>query len=130
LRSSPGSEDWPDPLDGVIADPNHHLVLFENDRVRVVQTKVRAGETTPLHTHVLPTLLYVLSGSHVVRRNDGGDVLVDTRTDDPRFVMPPVQWSEGIDRHTLENPGPDDLVVIGVELKMLTTLGAPAMNTR
>jgi hypothetical protein len=117
VRSSPGSEEWPDLLDGVIADPDHHLVLFENDRVRVVETKIRIGETTPLHTHVLPTVLYVLSGSHFIRRNDVGEVVVDTRTNHPPFVMPSVQWSEGIDRHTLENPGPDDLVVIGVELK-------------
>lgn len=111
------SEGWPDPLDGVIADPDHHWVLFENDRVRVVQTQVKAGETTPLHTHVLPTLLYVMSGSHFVRRNGEGEVLVDTRTMQPPFVMPRVQWSDGTPQHTLENPEPDDLVVIGVELK-------------
>jgi len=101
LRPGPGSEAWPDPLDGV----------------RVVQTRIHAGETTPLHTHILPNVSYVLSGSHFVRRNGAGDVLVDTRTDDPAFALPSVQWSEGIDEHTLENPGPEDLLVIGVELK-------------
>jgi hypothetical protein len=43
--------------------------------------------------------------------------LVDTRTIDPPFVLPPVQWSDGIAKHTLENVGLDDLFVIGVELK-------------
>ena len=41
---------------------------------------------------------------------------MDTRNLEPPFVMPPIQWSEGTPEHTLENPGPDDLVVIGVEL--------------
>ena len=113
--------EWPHPLDGVIADPGHHRVLFENERVRVVETTVRAGETTPLHTHVLPTVLYAISGSHFVRRNFQGEVLVDTRDLKPPFVLPPIQWSEGTPEHTLENPGPADLVVIGVELKDQTT---------
>jgi hypothetical protein len=110
-------DDWPDPQDGVSADPDHHRVLFENDRVRVVETIVRVGETTPLHTHVLPTLLYAISGSHFVRRNESGTVMVDTRRHGANWSLPLVQWSDGIPRHTLENPGPDDLVVIGVELK-------------
>jgi hypothetical protein len=92
-------------------------LLFENDRVRVVETIVRVGETTPLHTHILPTVLYTLSGTHYVRRDAGGVVQVDTRNIDPPFTMPPVQWSDGISEHTLENPGPEDLIVIGFELK-------------
>ena len=111
------TEAWPDPLDGVVADPQHHRLLFENDQVRVVETIVRAGETTPIHTHVLPTVLYAISGSHFVRRDENGVVLLDTRSLAPPFVMPPVQWSDGTPKHTLENPGPEDLVVIGVELK-------------
>jgi len=111
------SDGWPDTLDGVIAAPDHHWVLFENESVRVVETSVKAGETTSPHTHVLPTVLYVISGSHFVRRNSDGEVLVDTRTKQPPYVMPPVQWSDGVLQHTLENPGPDDLIVIGVELK-------------
>jgi hypothetical protein len=92
-------------------------VLFENEQVRVVETIVKVGETTPLHTHVLGTVLYTLSGSHFVRRDADGEVVVDTRAMEPPFVMPKVQWSDGIGEHTLENPGPDDLVVIGVEIK-------------
>jgi len=34
-------------------------VLFENDRVRVLETTIRAGEITPLHTHRSPTVMYV-----------------------------------------------------------------------
>lgn len=111
------TEHWPHPLDGVLADPAHHRILFDNDRIRVVETIVRVGETTPLHTHVLPTVLYALSGSHFVRRDVNGVVIVDTRTIEPPFEMPRVQWSDGINEHTLENPGPDDLLVIGIELK-------------
>lgn len=105
----------PDELDGPAADPAHHRILFENDVVRVLETTIPAGDRTPIHSHLRPTVSYVVSGSHMVRRDPDGAVLLDTRTD-PSFVMPRVQFSTGIPRHTLENPGPDEIVVIGVEL--------------
>lgn len=111
-----GGADAPLDLDGPVAAPDHHRILFENEVVRVLETTIRAGDTTPLHTHLTPTLLYVVSGSHFVRRDADGAVLVDTRAD-AGFVMPRVQFAPGAPRHTLHNPGPDDLVVIGVELK-------------
>lgn len=107
----------PDALDGAIAAPDHHRVLFENDRVRVLETLVRAGDTTPVHTHLPPTVLYVLSGSHFIRRDPDGAVLLDTSRLEPTFSMPTVLWSDGNPAHTLENTGSDDLHVIGVELK-------------
>jgi len=42
--------------------------------------------------------------------------MLDTRAE-PGFVLPRVLYSAGTPRHTLENTGEDDLVVIGVELK-------------
>jgi quercetin dioxygenase-like cupin family protein len=108
-----------DDLDGVDAAPGNHVVLFENDRVRVLKTTIPAGTVTPLHTHLTPTLQYVLSGSHFIRRGEDGETMFDTRAD-PDFVLPQVQFAEAIPRHTIENTGDDDLVVIGVELK-----GAP-----
>lgn len=104
-----------DELDGPNADPGHHRILFENEVVRVLETTIRAGDRTLVHSHLTPTVSYVVSGSHMVRRDPAGAVLLDTRTDSS-FVMPRVQFSPGIPPHTLENPGPDDVVVIGVEL--------------
>ena len=105
-----------DDLDGPLADPDHHEVLFENDQVRVLRTTIRAGDTAPLHTHLAPTVNYVISGSHFHRRGDDGATLLDTKAE-PGFVLPQVSFSTGTPRHTLENTGEDDLIVIGVELK-------------
>lgn len=38
---------WPAELDGPIAAPDQHRVIFENDRVRVLETTIRSGEITP-----------------------------------------------------------------------------------
>jgi hypothetical protein len=105
-----------DELDGVIAAPDNHRILFENDEVRVIETRIAAGELTPLHTHLAPTVLYTLTGSHFIRRDEAGATMLDTRAT-PDFVLPTVQFSEGTPRHTIENTGDDELLVIGVELK-------------
>ena len=57
-----------DELDGVAIAPNIHKVIFENDEVRVLETTIAAGETTPLHTHLRPTVMYVISESHSLMR--------------------------------------------------------------
>ena len=105
-----------DELDGVAVAPDNHKVIFENDQVRVLETTISAGEVTPLHTHLTPTVMYVLSGSHFIRRDERGETLVDTRAN-PDFVLPKVLFAESTPRHTIENTDTSDLVVIGVELK-------------
>ena len=117
MSTKPEPWPWPDDLDGPVAAPGIHRVLFENDRVRVVETVIRSGETTPVHTHRQPTVSYVISGSALLRRDEHGAVLLDTSRQDPPFVMPPVMWSDFLPAHSLENTGPDDIRVIGVELK-------------
>jgi hypothetical protein len=34
---------WPETLDALQAAPGHHQVLFEDDRVRVLDTRISAG---------------------------------------------------------------------------------------
>ena len=106
----------PDELDGVAGRPRHPSVIFENDAVRVLEVTIAAGATTPLHTHLLPTVNYTLSGSQFVRRDEHGGTMFDTRAD-PAFVLPRVSYAASTPRHTIENTGSDDLVVIAVELK-------------
>ena len=113
----PNAQQEPDDLDGIAAAPEHHWVLFENDRVRVIETVIQPGDVTPVHTHLAPSVQHVVSGSHFVRRDPAGGVLLDTRAGDQPFEMPRILWSDRTPAHTLENTGPDDLIVISVELK-------------
>lgn len=108
--------DTPGEHDGPVAAPDHHRVIFENDQVRVLETTIRRGDTAPLHDHLLPQVMYVISGSHFHRRGPGGETMLDTRSI-PDWSLPRVLFSSGTPLHTLENTGDDDLVVIGVELK-------------
>jgi quercetin dioxygenase-like cupin family protein len=59
--AAPNSPEWPDELDALVAAPAHHKLLFENERVRVLETRIAAGDRTPVHTHRWPAALYILS---------------------------------------------------------------------
>jgi hypothetical protein len=104
------------PLDALTAAPNHHAVLFENDRVRVLDTRVRPGERTPVHAHEWPASLYVLSWSDFIRRDADGVILAESR-DRPAPAAGSGLWLEPLPPHSVENVGTVDLHIIAVEVK-------------
>ena len=108
---------WPDSLDALTEAPESHRLLFENNAVRVLETRIAPGETTGLHTHRWPGTLYILSFSHFVRRDAEGTVLVDTREGGVLPEPGTAVWSDSLPPHTLENVDTADIHVIGVELK-------------
>jgi hypothetical protein len=69
-------EEWIDSLDALVAAPDHHTLLYENDRVRVLDTCIRPGDQTPIHTHHRPAVIYALSWSHFVRYDSQGAALL------------------------------------------------------
>ena len=77
--NAPSEWPWPDDLDAMIAAHGFHAVLFEDDRVRVLDGRVPPGATVPVHTHRWGGVLYVLATSDFVRRDPDGNVLADTR---------------------------------------------------
>ena len=45
------TEEWPEELDALIAAPQHHKLLMENEFARVLDTLIPPGEITNVHTH-------------------------------------------------------------------------------
>jgi len=107
---------WPDSLDALEAAPETHRLLFENDTVRVLETTIAPGQTTAVHTHRWPSILYFVSMGHSVRRDAEGTMLVDTRGDS---IPQPgsAAWGDALPPHTLENVDTVGIHVIAVELK-------------
>jgi predicted metal-dependent enzyme (double-stranded beta helix superfamily) len=99
------------PLDAMIAAPDHHDVLFENDRVRVLDTRLAPGQQTPIHAHEWPAALYVLSWSDFLRRDEHGAVLADSRQR-PGMEQGAALWIEPLPPHSVENIGLADLHII------------------
>lgn len=108
---------WPEELDALIAAPQHHSLLLENDAVRVINARIPPGETTGLHTHKWPAALYIISWSDFIRYDHHGNRVLDSRTL-PQSPLPATAlWSEPLIAHTLKNIGNNDLHVISVEIK-------------
>ena len=103
-------------LDAMTAAPDHHGILFENDQVRILDTRLPPGERTPVHAHEWPAALYVLGWSDFIRRDADGAILADSR----ERPAPPVGtglWIDPLPPHSVENIGSDDLHIIAVEVK-------------
>ena len=109
--------DDPRDLDAMLAAPDHHEVLLENDRVRVLDTRLAAGERTPIHTHKSSAALYVMSWSDFLRRDASGNVIVDSRTWERQPATGEALWLPPLAPHSVENIGDAELRLIAVELK-------------
>jgi quercetin dioxygenase-like cupin family protein len=108
---------FPPSLDAMVAAPAHHVVLLENDEVRVLDTRLEPGQRTPVHTHRWPSVLYVIGWSDFVRRAPDGTVLVDSRDSKEKPGPGTTIWSAPLPPHSAENVGDGVLRVIAVELK-------------
>jgi len=97
---------WPDALDALVAAPKHHLLLLEDDRIRVLRTTIPPGDIVPLHTHRWGGVAYVESWSHFIRRDENGKVLFDSRQAGNPPNIPCADRMQPLPPHTVENLGP------------------------
>jgi len=111
--------DWPwsAGLDALVAAPQHHRRVFENNRVRVLEVCIPRGETVPVHTHRWPAILYLQSWSDHVRRDETGKLIFDSRHEATPAAVPSVLWCEPLTPHSVENVGETELRVLSIELK-------------
>jgi quercetin dioxygenase-like cupin family protein len=49
---------WPLAMDALVAAPAHHTLLLENEKMRVVETRIPPGQTVPVHTHGASPVCY------------------------------------------------------------------------
>lgn len=95
-------------LDPAVSNPEHYKVVFENERVRVLEYTDRPGDVTTPHQHP-DSVMYTLSSFR--RRLVSGDMRRDVEMD-PGFVG----WLPAQEHHG-ENIGDTPTHVIFVELK-------------
>ena len=95
-------------LDPTTSNPDLYKVIFENDRVRVLEYLDKPGEGTTPHAHP-DSVMYTLSSFN--RRLASGDSEVDVEIN-----AGSVRWLEA-QEHSGLNIGDTDTHVIFVELK-------------
>ena len=78
MTSLPGEESrewiWPDVLEGPVAAPRSHQVIFESARVRVLEVVVRPGQREPEHVHRHPSVLIVNHAARIRYYSKSGEV--------------------------------------------------------
>lgn len=109
---------YPESFDGPVAAPDHHKVVFEDERVRIVELRVKPGETVPVHTHRWATINYVVRLSDFQSYDADGNLKLDTRNgqfgtkEGEAFYLPPFP-----PLHSVKNVGDGEMLGISVELK-------------
>ena len=105
-------------FDGPVAAPEHHKVIFEDERVRIMEFKVPPGDLVPLHTHRWASVNYVLRLSDFLSFDAEGKLKLDSREgnfggkEGEAFCLPPFP-----PLHSVENIGDREMHGISVELK-------------
>ena len=108
---------WPQSLDAVVAAPQNHRVLLENEKVRVLDVVVAPGTREPLHAHCLPSVLTVLQGGRA-RDYDADGKISDEGSVVPSGKSTPFSfWLERTPPHSVENLDSIPIHLIRVELK-------------
>jgi len=96
-------------LDPVKLDPEHHIVLLENDRVRVLRTILEPHVKAPMHEHPHYVVVYITELHTNMLMADGRNVDNVRRPGE-------IAWRDAL-KHATENVGDRTAVEIQVELK-------------
>ena len=108
---------WDESLDAMTAAPEHHRILLENEQVRVLDSWVKPGESTSVHTHRWASVLYILGISDFIRCDAEGNVTFDSRETPAQIEKGTALWSPPLTPHFVKNVGAGEIRVISVELK-------------
>ena len=110
------SWEWPDSLDAIVAAPNSHRVVFENEEVRVLEVTVAPGVREPEHTHRWPSVMVTDQRARI--NYFAGEELMFTSPDPlPKVELPSASWLEPEGPHSVENIDTVRLHALRFELK-------------
>jgi hypothetical protein len=92
---------WPPEMDAVVAAPESHKVLFENNDVRVLEVIIPPGEREPEHTHRMSSVMIVDRPAMI--RYYHGAALVFSSPPGASARATVGQWMEPEGPHAVEN---------------------------
>lgn len=97
------------PHDAVSAAPDVYTVLFENERVRVLDVRAEPGAGSPMHGHP-DSVMHALHDAHIVVTSPEGDELRADVEAGATFWNPATV-------HSVRNVGDRPLHLLRIELK-------------
>lgn len=111
-------DEWPAELDAVMAAPENHKILLENDSVRVLEVTIAPRMVEPLHSHRWPSVLYIQEAGDFIDNDADGNTIFDTRELDALLTYPLTMWKDPEAPHSVVNLS-DNITIrlIRVEIK-------------
>jgi hypothetical protein len=107
---------WPETMDALLAAPDSHRVVIDNDRVRVLEVVIEAGAREPEHTHQAPSVMIVDQPARIRYYADGA-LTFETPAGPPAPADRRVRWLEPEGPHCVENIDQQRYHAIRIELK-------------
>jgi beta-alanine degradation protein BauB len=95
--------------DAAKTDPDKNKVLFENDRVRVLEVTSPVGGTLKMHSHPAHVLYFLEGAKSTMTTSDGKVTQLQSKKGEARWVEPVT--------HKVENTGTVPIHAIVIELK-------------
>lgn len=97
-------------FDAVKVSSKTHKVLFENDKVRVLEVTIQPGEKEPIHTHPYKSITIIEKPSRVRYYDEDGNTLEEVQLEG-------VSWLEPMGLHAAENIGTSVFKGYRIEMK-------------
>ena len=107
LKSPVGSAEAAKPKEPIIRAP-----VLENDRVRVYRVTLEPGQSTTMHTHLLPSLAVAITAGEIEITTEGKD-----KPDRVSLPAADVRWRGGALTHSIKNVGKTRFEAADIELK-------------
>ncbi len=95
--------------DAVKVAPEHYTVLLENDKVRVLEVKIKPGEKEAMHTHPATVHIEMVPTKVKIGSPDGKSATLEGHQGEAIWVGPV--------KHTIENVGDTEIHAYIIELK-------------
>lgn len=96
-------------IDPIESSPANNKLLFEDEKHRVLEMSVKAGEKDNEHSHPAEVVYFISGGSAMITLTDGQVMEADIPDG---HVMASEAWT-----HTVENTGTKDIRAIIFEVK-------------
>lgn len=104
---------WDEEHDALKKAPDSHKVLFENEKVRVLEVVIRSGQKEPMHHHRWPSVMIVDSPTSLKYYNKENEV-IDIANNKYKAK---IEWMEPESLHAVENTDKRKYHAIRIELK-------------
>jgi hypothetical protein len=95
--------EWGDEKDAMIASPQNHRILFENQEIRILDVIINPGEREELHTHRWKSVFIVDALASMRYLGASGEVVFERTVPPVPITRTVVTWKEPEGLHAIEN---------------------------